>query len=487
MKRARSSSGLHERFPRSAGPRTDDICYATTNRQAAVKQMAGDCDLMLVIGSRNSSNSVRLVEVAHDCGTEAYLIDHAGEVREEWLAGKRVVGVSSGASAPDDLVQDLLDFFRARGVKDISEFHVVREDVRFMLPKPIREAVAAALDGSVRVEAAPARALDGMRTLVSLRSASRRRLRCRRAAPSRAALRTDRRARRTSIGLCCSGTCSSCATDRAAMRLPPHGRSSRSSGGRLLGVRSWSFRAITIMRSSSLGRGGRDEAPEFLPLGLEQRFTAEEASSMLATLASWAEPASLSAAYPGLWLRPDVYATHGHYLDCHLSIPTMERLGIGMTARVQSRPTDAFATVGDYEAVTAPVFAWIDAVARQAPTGSTLNGQSTVRVWRALAGERGETAIGFDLRARALAGAFPFAIAALNRAGIGSFQADISTAELRRAGLRAMGEVAARLGLGDAHVIFGHTHRAGSLPGDVDGGVAWASRCAAAQRRLLDL
>jgi Calcineurin-like phosphoesterase len=212
---------------------------------------------------------------------------------------------------------------------------------------------------------------------------------------------------------------------------------------------------------------GRDEAPEFLPLGLEQRFTAEEASSMLAALALWAEPASLSAAYSGLWLGPDVYATHGHYLDCHLSIPTMERLGIGMTARVQSRPTDAFATVADYEAVTAPVFAWIDAVARQAPTGSTLNGQSTVRVWRALAG-KGRNGNGFDLRARALAGAFPFAVAALNRAGIGSFQADISTAELRRAGLRAMGEVAARLGLGDAHVIFGHTHRAGSLPGDVD-------------------
>src|SRR6202167_247667 len=135
---------LRERFPAIVGPRTDDICYATTNRQAAVKQLAGDCDVMLVIGSRNSSNSVRLVEVARDCGTDAYLIDHAGEVREEWLAGKRVVGVSSGASAPDDLVQDMLDFFRARGVEDISEFHVVREDVRVMLPKPIREAVAAA-------------------------------------------------------------------------------------------------------------------------------------------------------------------------------------------------------------------------------------------------------------------------------------------------------------------------------------------------------
>jgi 4-hydroxy-3-methylbut-2-en-1-yl diphosphate reductase len=135
---------LHERFPKITGPRTDDICYATTNRQAAVKQMAADCELMLVIGSRNSSNSVRLVEVARDCGTEAYLIDHAGEVREEWLTGKRVVGVSSGASAPDDLVQDLLDLFRARGVTDISEVNVIREDVRFMLPKQIREALATA-------------------------------------------------------------------------------------------------------------------------------------------------------------------------------------------------------------------------------------------------------------------------------------------------------------------------------------------------------
>jgi 4-hydroxy-3-methylbut-2-enyl diphosphate reductase len=83
---------------------------------------------------------VRLVEVARDCGTDAHLIDNAGEVREEWLAGRRVVGISSGASAPDDLVQDLLDFFRARGVSDISEFHVVREDVRFMLPKTVRPA-----------------------------------------------------------------------------------------------------------------------------------------------------------------------------------------------------------------------------------------------------------------------------------------------------------------------------------------------------------
>jgi 4-hydroxy-3-methylbut-2-enyl diphosphate reductase len=138
---------LRERFPRIVGPRTDDICYATTNRQAAVKQMAGSCDLMLVIGSRNSSNSVRLVEVARDCGTEAHLIDAAREVDEQWLEGKRTVGISSGASAPEELVIELVELFRARGVQDISEFDVVREDVRFMLPKQIREAVAAGRAG----------------------------------------------------------------------------------------------------------------------------------------------------------------------------------------------------------------------------------------------------------------------------------------------------------------------------------------------------
>jgi 4-hydroxy-3-methylbut-2-enyl diphosphate reductase len=135
---------LHERFPSIAGPRTDDICYATTNRQAAVKQMAPGCDVILVVGSRNSSNSVRLVEVARDFGAEAYLIDNAEEVREEWLTGRRVVGISSGASAPENLVQELVAFFKERGVSDVQEFHVVREDVRFMLPKPIREAAAAA-------------------------------------------------------------------------------------------------------------------------------------------------------------------------------------------------------------------------------------------------------------------------------------------------------------------------------------------------------
>jgi 4-hydroxy-3-methylbut-2-enyl diphosphate reductase len=135
---------LREKFPAITGPRTDDICYATTNRQAAVKQMAPHCDLVLVIGSRNSSNSNRLVEVARELGAEAHLIDNEAQVDEAWLEGKRVVGITSGASAPEELVQRLVGFFRERGVRDVEEFQVVQEDVRFMLPKTLRQAMAAA-------------------------------------------------------------------------------------------------------------------------------------------------------------------------------------------------------------------------------------------------------------------------------------------------------------------------------------------------------
>jgi 4-hydroxy-3-methylbut-2-en-1-yl diphosphate reductase len=135
---------LRERFPSIVGPRTDDICYATTNRQAAVKQMAAECDLVLVIGSRNSSNSQRLVDVARDCGAEAHLIDNETQVQEEWLENARVVGISSGASAPEELVERLVAFFRARGTEDVSDFEIMREDVRFMLPKTIRQQLEAA-------------------------------------------------------------------------------------------------------------------------------------------------------------------------------------------------------------------------------------------------------------------------------------------------------------------------------------------------------
>src|ERR671927_20114 len=130
---------LREKFPGITGPRTDDICYATTNRQAAVKQMAAECDLVLVIGSQNSSNSQRLVDVARDYGADAHLIDNEAQVRDEWLDGARVVGISSGASAPEELVDRLVRFFRERGTETVETFEVLREDVRFMLPKVIRQ------------------------------------------------------------------------------------------------------------------------------------------------------------------------------------------------------------------------------------------------------------------------------------------------------------------------------------------------------------
>ena len=135
---------LRERFPKIIGPRTDDICYATTNRQTAVKQLARESDLVLVVGSRNSSNSNRLVEVAREYGAASYLIDNQTEVADEWLDGVRVLGITSGASAPEGLVSELVERFRRRGSVDVRELEVVSEDVRFMLPKTIRQALAAA-------------------------------------------------------------------------------------------------------------------------------------------------------------------------------------------------------------------------------------------------------------------------------------------------------------------------------------------------------
>ena len=124
-------------------PKSDDICYATTNRQIAVKQLAGESDLVLVIGSTNSSNSQRLVDVTRELGTASHLIDNASQVRSEWLAGVETVGITSGASAPEELVAELVDFFRDRGAEEVAELRTVDEDVRFMLPKTIRTQLAA--------------------------------------------------------------------------------------------------------------------------------------------------------------------------------------------------------------------------------------------------------------------------------------------------------------------------------------------------------
>jgi 4-hydroxy-3-methylbut-2-enyl diphosphate reductase len=131
-------TALRRRFPSIHAPRKEDICYATSNRQWAVKEMLAEIDLLLVIGSHNSSNSRRLVETAHAGGVASYLIDDQSEIDERWVEHSGVVGITSGASAPEKLVQGVCDWFRARGVDAIEPFGLVEEDVEFRLPVELR-------------------------------------------------------------------------------------------------------------------------------------------------------------------------------------------------------------------------------------------------------------------------------------------------------------------------------------------------------------
>ncbi|WP_090759886.1 4-hydroxy-3-methylbut-2-enyl diphosphate reductase [Nonomuraea maritima] len=131
---------LKERFPTLIDPPSDDICYATQNRQVAVKEIAAESDLVIVVGSDNSSNSKRLVEVAKDYGAKAsYLVDNASYIRDEWLDGVTTVGVTSGASVPDELVHEVLERLAAHGFCDVSEVEPVQESMRFALPHELRK------------------------------------------------------------------------------------------------------------------------------------------------------------------------------------------------------------------------------------------------------------------------------------------------------------------------------------------------------------
>jgi UDP-2,3-diacylglucosamine pyrophosphatase LpxH len=208
-----------------------------------------------------------------------------------------------------------------------------------------------------------------------------------------------------------------------------------------------------------LDRRGADAATTALEP--EQLIAPDDAAPAFETIAAWLGRARLTLAYPGLWLRDDVYATHGHYLDCHLTVPTFERLAIGVMGRVVAAPAADARGVDDYEALVAPMYAWINAVSQRAPRGRALDGGGTIRAWRAIAGRGARSN-----RARLLVAAFPLGIRALNRAGIGPLRSDLSGAELRRAGLRAMGDVLTRTYVDAKHVVFGHTHRAGPLPDD---------------------
>ena len=131
-------AALRERFPGIVGPRKDDICYATQNRQDAVKLLVGQCDVVVVVGSPNSSNSNRLREVAANVGVPAYLVDDAGELRQEWFEGKKRVGISAGASAPETLVQGVVARLREMGAGSVTELPGIRENVVFPLPRALQ-------------------------------------------------------------------------------------------------------------------------------------------------------------------------------------------------------------------------------------------------------------------------------------------------------------------------------------------------------------
>ena len=129
---------LRERFPNIQGPKREDICYATSNRQAAVKELSDACDMVLVIGSKNSSNSNRLREVAERRGATAWLIDGPEDIDDAWLEGRSRIGITAGASAPEVLVQQVIDILRQRGCTDVEVSKVIEENVTFSLPEELR-------------------------------------------------------------------------------------------------------------------------------------------------------------------------------------------------------------------------------------------------------------------------------------------------------------------------------------------------------------
>jgi hypothetical protein len=232
-------------------------------------------------------------------------------------------------------------------------------------------------------------------------------------------------------------------------------------------------------------RAGRKAAPP--PLGSEADVD-WRAGETLASLARWLGPGRVRVSYPGVWLRDDVYAIHGHYLDRHTTVPMFERLGAGLMALVVREPSDGPASAEDYEAALAPIYALIHALAQTSGSHSPIRSSHGVsaRAWRALSepGARRRAVAGGPpvgpaggrpggplgrraaLRRRAMVAAFPLAVALLNRLRLGPLRADISGEQLRRASLSAFGDVVGRLGVDARYTIFGHTHRAGPLLGD---------------------
>ncbi len=212
-------------------------------------------------------------------------------------------------------------------------------------------------------------------------------------------------------------------------------------------------------------RGADGPAP---PLGLAQRVPTS-LSPLTAAIADWLGPAELAISHPGIWLRPDVYALHGHYLDRRITIPSLEHLGARAVERLlHDHPPDRDSVDG-YEATLAPLYALLHGVAQgrlasgPAAPGTAPTSRGSIHAWQLLVGDGGRRPL---LHRVAGTVGLPLAVATLNRLGFGPLSPRLSGVELRRAALRAIGAVIDGLGIDAGHVIFGHTHRAGPLPGD---------------------
>lgn len=212
------------------------------------------------------------------------------------------------------------------------------------------------------------------------------------------------------------------------------------------------------------------EPPGFL--GLEQRVAPGDAGPLAAALAERAAPARVQVAYPGAWLREDVYAIHGHYADVHATVPTFERLAAGAMARFAVRLPGDGAVPDDYEAVLAPIYAWMHALTQRSDRAVVSAGAgASARAWAVLGGPGRRRR---PVRAAVLGAGVAAAVAGVNAMGLGPVDRDLSGAGLRRGYLRGIVEVLHRLGVQAKHVVFGHSHRSGPWPGDDP--AEWATR-----------
>jgi calcineurin-like phosphoesterase family protein len=199
-------------------------------------------------------------------------------------------------------------------------------------------------------------------------------------------------------------------------------------------------------------------------LGLAEPVAPEAAGPLVARLAGLARPARVRMAYPGVWLRDDVYALHGHYVDLHSTVPTFERLAAGAMARWVVRLPDEGARPDDYEAALAPLYAFMHQLTQRSDHAAISAGAgASARAWVAMAGDGRRR---HPVRATALGAGYASAVAVINALGLGPVDRDLSGSSLRRGGLHGIREVLRRLGVTAPHVLFGHTHRSGPWPSD---------------------